>query len=200
MDKGTYPSEIPVAALRERHVQVGCVFSVQRRRVRRDVLADLRLSTELGLVSMTTRRTCVGRSLAPGAPRWHVGHEERRRLGCIRRNRPIASRNVVRGDLVALLRGVIAVGFAVLTTVVADRQIPVALHAAAGQPGHEIRVLCARHTLRFFIRQRSQRGIPLCAGVGRGVYLHSRPLAQAQWLHVGSTLSHCCSMNEPTSG
>ena len=30
-------------------------------------------------------------------------------------------------------------------------------------------------TLRFLRRHRSQRGIPRCAGVGRGVYLHSRP-------------------------
>lgn len=107
---------------------------------------------------------------------------------------------MVCGDLVALLRSVIAVGLAVVATMVADRQVPVALQAAADQRVREISVQCGAHTLRFFIRQRSQRGMPLCAGVGRGVYLHSRPLAQAQWLHVGSTLSHCCSMNEPTSG
>lgn len=36
------------------------------------------------------------------------------------------------------------------------------------------------HTFRFFSRHLSHLGIPRCAGVGSGVYLHSRPAAQEQ--------------------
>ena len=46
------------------------------------------------------------------------------------------------------------------------------------------------HTFRFFNRHLSHLGIPRCAGVGSGVYLHSRPAAHEQWLQVGSTRSH----------
>lgn len=96
---------------------------------------------------------------------------------------------MVRGNFVSLFRSVVAFSLGIFSTVVADWKITVALGCCSVRVKLDLG-LSTELTFRFLRRHLSHRGIPRCAGVGKGVYLHSLPLAQEQWLQVGSTLSH----------
>lgn len=96
---------------------------------------------------------------------------------------------MVGGNFVSLFRSVVAFSLGIFGTVIADGKITITLGCCSVrvqlhlEPSTEL-------TFRFLRRHLSHRGIPRCAGVGKGVYLHSLPFAQEQWLQVGSTLSH----------
>lgn len=119
----------------------------------------------------------------------HIRDQKGGRFGTIIYCLLVPNGAMVRGNFVSLFRSVVAFGLRIFGTMIADRKITVTLGCCSVRVQLKLG-LSTELTLRFLRRHISHRGIPRCAGVGKGVYLHSLPLTQEQWLQVGSTLSH----------